>query len=79
MLSVAVHVMFGVEPMQLSFFYFLYFCQQCGGIFQIIDTEKKGYAQEWKVQVFCIFVISWLTKQRQQRQLQCNIAFVSEL
>ena len=60
MLSVAVHVMFGVEPMQLSFFYFLYFCQQCGGIFQIIDTEKKGYAQEWKVQVFVVLLLAGL-------------------
>ena len=51
MLSVATHVAFGVEPSEISFFYFLYFCQLCGGMGQIIDTERKGYAQEWKVQV----------------------------
>ena len=51
MLSVATHVAFGVEPSEISFFFFLYFCQMCGGIAQIVDTERKGYAQEWKVQV----------------------------
>ena len=56
MLSVATHVAFGVEPSEISFFFFLYFCQMCGGIGQIIDTERKGYAQEWKVKV--IFVLS---------------------
>lgn len=51
MLAVGTHVAFGVETTEISFFYFLYFCQMCGGLAQIIDTERKGYAQEWKVQV----------------------------
>eukprot|EP00794_Sanderia_malayensis_P003686 gene3686-4203_t len=50
LLAVSVYVIFGAEMSQISFFYFLYFCQQCGGFLQIIDTERAGYAQEWKVE-----------------------------
>lgn len=49
MLAIAVYVVFGVEASQISFFFFLYFCQQCGGIEQIVDTSRAGYCQEWKV------------------------------
>ncbi len=51
MLATCIYVTFGVEMSQISFFYFLYFCQQCGGVAQLIDTEQKGYAQEWRVEV----------------------------
>ena len=51
MLAIAVYVVFGVEASQISFFFFLYFCQQCGGIEQIVDTSRAGYCQEWKVKV----------------------------
>lgn len=54
MLSVATHVALGVEASQVSFFFFLYFAQMCGGLAQVIDGEKKGYAQEWKVKVMHI-------------------------
>ena len=50
-MDVGIHVMFGAEPSQISFLYFLYFVKKCGGYSAVVDPEKKGYAQEWKVKV----------------------------
>ena len=53
-MSCAMRTLFGCESSQLSFFYFLYYCAQAGGVNRLID-HQPGDAQQSRVQVRCIF------------------------
>eukprot|EP00121_Abeoforma_whisleri_P011702 Awhi_evm1s10803 len=38
LLSIACVMVFGVEPSQISFLYFLYYCKCAGGVEALLDT-----------------------------------------
>ena len=49
--DIAIGVVFGVTPSQMSLLYFLHYLHSAGGWSIIVDPNEKGHAQEWKIKV----------------------------
>jgi len=51
MVEIAVGIIFGVTTSQISLLFFLHYIKSCGGWGNLVESGKKGGAQEFKIKV----------------------------
>nr|CAB3263380.1 probable flavin-containing monoamine oxidase A [Phallusia mammillata] len=75
-LALAMRTVFGAEPSQISFFYFLYYCALSGGLNRLADHDT-GDAQELRVQETASTLPQKLKDKIGAPRVKCNQPVVS--
>ena len=57
-MDTVVGIVFGATPSQMSLLYFLHYLHCAGGWSVIVDSDTKGYAQEWRIEVKTVYQFS---------------------